>query len=201
VRIFNGASGQPLPGVLGSFVAYPGTVRGGVRVSVGDVNGDGSPDVITAPGAGIAAQLKVFSGRAGLGATTPVLLRQFLAYPGTMNKGAFLSAGDVDGDGFADIITGTGAGVAGEVRVFGKSNVPLRSFKPYGTFTGGLRVGVGDLNGDGRLDLIVGTGSGQPARVRFFDTITLAEMFGTGGLTPFDTFSGGLFAEGVRRRA
>src|SRR5262249_3566552 len=75
VRIFSGATGQPLPGVLGSFAAFPTTVKGGIRIAVGDVNADGSPDIVTVPGAGTAAQVKVFSGRAGQGGLTPQLLR------------------------------------------------------------------------------------------------------------------------------
>ena len=42
-----------------------GTRRCGVRVAVGDVNGDGRLDVITAPGSGVAPHVKVFDGLTG----------------------------------------------------------------------------------------------------------------------------------------
>src|SRR4029453_15207956 len=46
-----------------SFMAYPSSFMGGVRVAVGDVNGDGVADIITAPGAGSTPHVKVFDGR------------------------------------------------------------------------------------------------------------------------------------------
>ena len=51
--------------LLYSFQAYDATFRGGVRVAVGDVTGDGVADVVTAPGAGARSQIKVFDGTSG----------------------------------------------------------------------------------------------------------------------------------------
>jgi hypothetical protein len=54
--------------------------------------------------------------------------------------GVRVGAGDVNGDGLADIITGTGAG-GGHVKVFnGQTLAELGSFFPYGTFTDGVFV-------------------------------------------------------------
>lgn len=55
---------------------YPG-FGGGVRVAVGDVNGDGYPDIITAPGAGGSPHVKVYDGRNPNGLP---LLANFFAY-------------------------------------------------------------------------------------------------------------------------
>ena len=57
------------------FFTYPEPFAGGVRVAVGDVNGDGIPDILTAPGPNpIGPNVKVFSG------LNLAPLRDFLAY-------------------------------------------------------------------------------------------------------------------------
>ena len=43
-----------------SFLAYDKSFHGGVRVALGDLNGDGLPEIITAPGRGMTAQIKAF---------------------------------------------------------------------------------------------------------------------------------------------
>lgn len=61
VKVFDAATGQE----RFSFLAYSGSFRGGVRVAVGDVSGDGTPDIITGTGLGGGNIVKVFDGRNG----------------------------------------------------------------------------------------------------------------------------------------
>src|SRR5262245_59019218 len=139
---------------VASFFAYTPSFAGGVRVAVGDVNGDGAPDIITGGGPG-AAHVKVFSGR------DQSEMRSFLPY-GAFSGGVFVAAGDVNGDGYDDIITGTDAGTRPHVKVFdGRTGAELQSFFAYGAgFNGGVRVASGDVDGDGRADIITGSGFG-----------------------------------------
>src|SRR5205823_3852648 len=58
VRVFNAATGAQLAEIM----AYPPSFTGGVRVAVGDVNGDGIPDIITVPGPGGGPNVRVFDG-------------------------------------------------------------------------------------------------------------------------------------------
>jgi len=180
VKVFSGATGAE----SASFFAYTPSFTGGVRVASGDVNGDGVADVITGAGAGGNAHVKVFDGR------TSAELRSFLAYPG-FSGGVFVAAGDVNGDGAADIVTGADAGAASHVKVFdGGTGAELRSFLAYGAFAGGVRVASGDVNGDGFADVITGAGAEGNAHVKVFDGRTSAELR---SFLAYPGFSGGVF--------
>src|SRR5262249_22572392 len=54
---------------IGDFLAYPSFFTGGAYVAVGDVNGDGYNDIVTAPGPGTMSSLieAVPEGQAGAG--------------------------------------------------------------------------------------------------------------------------------------
>ena len=171
-----------------SFMAYQKNFLGGVRVAVGDVNGDGFADVITGSGAGAAGHVKVFDGTR-LGRTN-ALLMSFDAFPGFFRGGVFVAAGDVTGDGRADIIVAPDAGARPLVRVFdGKTGAEIRSFLAYSpTFTGGVSVAAGDVNGDGRDDII--TGAAINGHVKVFDGASGAEIR---SFLAIDGFVGGVF--------
>jgi hypothetical protein len=160
VRVFNGVNGK----VVFDFFAYDPNFRGGVRVAIGDINGDGVPDIITAPGPSGGPDIRVFDGRTG------VLIREFMAYTPTFLGGVFVAAGDINGDGFSDIITGADAGGGPHVQVFsGKDGSLLMSFFAYNPgFTGGVRVAAGDVNGDGKADIITAAGAGGGPHVEVF---------------------------------
>jgi hypothetical protein len=168
--------------LLGSFFAYDPSFTGGVILSLGDVNGDGSVDIITGTGAGGGANVKVIdgasiataSGRAG----SPTTLASFFAYQSSFRGGVSVAAGDVNGDGIIDVITAAGASGGSHVKAFdgtqlsqagpGDTNL-LASFFAYGAeFLGGVNVAAGDLNGDGRADIITGAGFGGGSHVKVY---------------------------------
>lgn len=185
--IVNGGAGNDTI----SFMAYPSTFTGGVRVAVGDVNGDGVADIITAPGPGSTPHVKVFDGRR-LGERGSLLM-SFNAFPGFFRGGIFVAAGDVNGDGRADIIVAPDAGVSPLVRVFdGQSGDLLKSFFAYApTFTGGVRVAAGDVNADGHADIITGAGPGAAGgHVKVFDGSLGLELK---SFLAFPGFTGGVF--------
>jgi hypothetical protein len=148
-----------------SFLAYGANFAGGVRVATGDVNGDGVDDIITAAGAGSGPHVKVFDG-ANLNP-----LQSFFAYSPTFAGGVFVATGDVNGDGFADIVTGADAGGGPHVRVFSGQNpaVELAGFFAHApAFVGGAPVAVGNLDGAGALEIVTAAGPGGGPHVRGF---------------------------------
>lgn len=104
------------------------------------------------------------------------------AYAHEVRVGLHVAACDLNGDKVADLVTGTGQGVAPHVRVFDGRNGsqlahPLGSFFAYATaFLGGVTVGCGDVNGDGRDDLITGAGPGAGPHVIAWSGTTGAQL-------------------------
>ncbi len=160
------------------YLAYEAAYQGGVRVAVGDLDGDGIPEIVTAPGRLRQADIKVFDviderERPELG---------FQAYDSSFEGGVQVAIGDVNGDGYNDIVTAPSRGVS-DIRVFLNrsatqpgnvfSNSPSMHFEAFGDeFIGGSTVAVADISGDGLAEVIVGSGSGMPATVRVFDLAT-----------------------------
>ena len=112
----------------------PAVFFGGVRIASADVTGDSVADIVTAAGPGGAPHVRVMNGATGKDSLN------FLAYDASFSGGAFVAAGDVTGDGLADIVTGAGEGGSPQVKVFdGRSGQMLSSFLAFpAAFTGGV---------------------------------------------------------------
>lgn len=186
IKVFDGDSGATLQ----NFFAYGPSFTGGVFVGGGDVNNDSIDDIVTGVDEGFAPHVKVFSGSSG------AELRSFFAFAPGFNGGVRVATGDIDDDGFADIITGAGAAGAGHVKVFsGATGSELRSIFAYGqSFTGGVYVGGGDVNHDGIDDIITGAGSGAGPHVKVFSGADGSELRSFFAYTP--SFTGGVRVAG-----
>lgn len=184
VRVFQSGRAEDFH----DFLAYDPDFRGGVRLALGDVDGDGIRDVITAPGPGGVPVVRVFNGR------DYSLLTEFYAFdPGVLN-GVYVATADITHSGRAEIVCGVGEGGAPVVRVFeGATGRQLVEFGAYERgFRGGVRVATGDVNGDGVADIVTAPGPGRAALIRAFDGRSPSNV-----LSQFDayelTFLGGAY--------
>jgi len=159
----DGGGATPIPGV--SFFAY-GTLKYGVNVSCGDIDGDGVDEIVTGagPGAIFGPHVRAFSWDGH--AVSPVPGVSYFAY-GTLKYGVNVACGDVDGDGIDEIVTGAGPGVVFGAHVRGwnvdggpAAPIPGVSFFAYTTPKYGVNVGCGDLDGDRREEIITAPGPG-----------------------------------------
>jgi hypothetical protein len=166
-----------------SFFAFDPAFLVGVRVAVGDVNGDAIPDIIAAAGPGGGPHVKVIDGTK-LGEVGPdgvilnsALLLDFFAYNADFTGGVNVAGADIDTDGLVDVVTGAGESGGPHVKVFAGSNGEVvASFFPYApTYWGGVNVAVGDVDGDGRFDIVTGAGPGGGPHVKMFSGPQLTE--------------------------
>lgn len=84
-------------------------------MAVADINGDGIDDIVAGLGQA-GSQVRVFNGTTGK--AFKGTLGQFSAFAPGDAEGVFVAAGDVNGDGYADIIVGSDGANHARVRVF-----------------------------------------------------------------------------------
>lgn len=96
---------------LTSFLAYAEGFLGGVQVAVGDLDLDGTDEIVTVPGAGGGPHVRVF-------ALDGTLRGQFFAFDAADRHGLALSVADTDRDGRAEIVVRSLAGGPAGFRAF-----------------------------------------------------------------------------------
>ena len=106
VRVFDGFTGQPFSGPLGSFLAFNEGFLGGVYVVCGDLTGDSIPDIIAARASGKPPEVRVFNGMTAEPLDPP--LGSFLAFNQNFLGGVYVACGDLTGDTIPDIIAARG---------------------------------------------------------------------------------------------
>ena len=143
---------------------FPG-FAGGVRTGSGDFNADGTADVVSGSGPG-AAVVVVNDGVTGRE------LFRVQPFGPDFAGGVFVAAGDLDGDGAAELVVTPDVSGGPRVIVYrGRDFAEVASF--FGIddpdFRGGARAAVGDINGDRKADLVVAAGAGGGPRVAAFE--------------------------------
>lgn len=150
--------------LIRSFLAYGENFRGGVNVAVGDVNGDGVDEIISAPSIGGTPQIRVFDGL-GKAIFTP----GFLAYSDNFRGGVNVAAGDVNADGKAEIITAPAKSGGPRIRIFNQYGEESGFFTAYeNDFKGGVSIYSADVDGAAGDEIITGRQSGGNSEIKIF---------------------------------
>jgi lipoprotein-anchoring transpeptidase ErfK/SrfK len=137
--------------------------RGGVSVAVADVEGDGKDDIIAAAGPTGGPRIKIFR-------ADGTTVADFFAFDDSETVGLNIAAGDLNGDGKAEIVVALAGGSAAYVREFSGTGTKVGEFLAMGDgFKGGVNLAVGDVNGDGLNRILVVPSVGGAAQVHAYD--------------------------------
>ncbi len=162
-RVLTASEGSLSPSAV--LAVFPG-FAGEVRVASADVTGDNVPDYVAGAGPGGGPRLKVVDGKTG------ATVADFFAFEPGFSGGVNVAAGDLDGDGKAEVVVSADQGGGPRVAVFRGGDL-ARVADFFGiadpNFRGGARVAAADLNSDGFDDLVVAAGAGGGPRVAVYD--------------------------------
>lgn len=149
--------------VITQFFAFEDSMRGGMDVTVADVNGDQSNDIIIAAGEGSSPRVRIFTKRG-------VLQKEFLAFEDWFKGGVRVSAADLNGDGLAEILTAPAKDYAPWLKIYDGEGRHQREFLAYGKgFKGGFDVAA---YGDTSLEdsrIVTGAARGGGPHIQVFD--------------------------------
>jgi hypothetical protein len=162
VKIFN-RDGK----LLEEFLAYEKSFRGGVNLAVGDVNNEEGAEIIVAPVSQHSPEIKVFSYQ-GLSKG------DWLAYGKTMTSGVNLAVGDVNSDGWQEIITVPAKDYAPDVKLFSLKGRLKGEFLAYNKYLKtGVKLVAKDISGDRLPEIIALPSKGSAALLKVYDATGL----------------------------
>jgi hypothetical protein len=145
-------------------------------VAVGDLNGDGIPDLAVSDDYALGSGFSVLFGTGSGGFSSPN------RYSLKVGTGDSIAIGDLNSDGKPDLTVAVGA----ETYVLTLLNDGSGRFISPTTYPAGTypsSVAIADLNGDGKSDLVVGNG--------IDNTISVLLNNGSGGFNPQTIYKGG----------
>jgi len=142
VRVFD-FSGRSLL----NFFAYDPMFRGGVNVATADINGDGQAEIITGAGAGGGPHVRYFNHRGEF-------INHFFAYDKDLRTGVQVAAGDLNGDGLAEIITNPAKDFS-QVKSFNLKGELRDSFSPFDKNFQNI-ISISYSNSFGQAEIAVG---------------------------------------------
>jgi subtilisin-like proprotein convertase family protein len=187
-----------------SFTPFPG-YKGAITVAMGDFDGDGNDELVTARGKLKAAPVRIWdvSGAGKVG----VLIDEFVPFPLEKNRGVSVASGDLDGDGKDELIVGAGPGGLASVQIYGDTNSNGRlsdglvdTFVAFAAnFRGGVKVTAGSTDNALGDEVIAGSWSAGGAIAIFKDANNNRSISDDNGGVAFETFApfGTKFRSGV----
>ncbi|MBI4458187.1 L,D-transpeptidase family protein, partial [Candidatus Uhrbacteria bacterium] len=153
-----------------SFDAFDSGMTSGVRVAAGDTNGDGAVDIVVGTGPGVVGRVMIFDRTGAVTGSSSGIT----PYGQLFRGGVSVAAGDTDGDGRAEIITGAGRGGGPQIRIFNDEGEVKGQFYAFEKKDHrGITIAAGDLDGDGKVEIMAALADSD-GTVKVFDGLTFA---------------------------
>ncbi len=137
---------------------YTAKFKNGVSIAGGDLERKGESDVVVGTGPGAAPQVSLYT-------ASGKLVTRFFAFSKKLRTGVTVATGDVNGDGYTDLIATPAANHPGLVRTYTYEpttkkfsrfqDVSVQSSK----YRGGVNIAAADLDRDGYAEIIVAPAS------------------------------------------
>lgn len=163
VAILNGKDGSFLVSPTQPFGGY----TGGFYLAAGDIDRDGKSELVLALGANFPPLVQTYKVNNGL-----QMQSSFMAFDAAGWRGGIrVAAGDINKDGYADVVVTTGSlltavsAYSGATLRNGSATRLFADFTPFGALPIGSSVAVGDLDGDGYAEIAISLERGAPPYV------------------------------------
>jgi hypothetical protein len=160
---------------LGYVFPYGKALPSSAHLALGDVDGNGTEDLIMVPYAGN-ANIQVYGYSAAENQSGVRRAFQRLAWTtgfSAATRGGFeVAAGDMDGNGKAEIVLAPQKGLAGQIQTFSYSSGTLsllETMSPYGSsYRGGVHIAMFDIDQDQKAELMMSSADGYSANTRIY---------------------------------
>lgn len=189
------------------------TTVGETHPAVADLDGDGRAEIVLGLGTGGQGFLEIRNGAPGYGHRR--WLQTLTTQYNQTNGATFPAAGDVDGDGRAEIVVGLGRGGEGWLEIFddATANHVHRdwvqvAWTEYNLAVGETHPAVGNLDGDSSAEIVIGLGRFVAGKGGWFEIVDDANA-GAGyqylawqqiGRSTFEQDGGGTFPSIAQQR-
>lgn len=152
--------------LLKQFFAFSASYAGGIAAAAADFNGDSRDEIVVAAKSGGNSEVKIFDFNGNL-------LKKFNAFEKAFKNKFYIAAGDVDGDGEAEIIVGAGEGSTPVIKIFKYDGRLQGQFYAYDKgMKSGVHVALISLSPkvrDSKKMIAVAPGVGGGPHVKIFD--------------------------------
>ena len=151
---------------ISEFLAMDKNFRGGLNISLEDLDNNGLEEIIVTPASAGRLEVKVFDYQGSL-------KNQFFVAGNNLRGGLNVAAGDLDGKGQKQIVVAFGLELEPQVRIFNSHGNLLGVFLAYEkNFRGGVNLAVANLDGRkdrGKEEIVVAPGPGRQPQIKVFD--------------------------------
>ncbi len=149
--------------LFNKFLAFPENYTGGARIAAADFDRDGQDEIIVVPTGAFEPVVKIFR-------PDGILISSFLAYDKRYRGGLNLTLGDLNGDGWTEILT-IPRQASPRIRVWNYLGKELRpGFYLTSKLERNIKITSGDTNGDGKAEIVLGVNRGGLPKIRVYDS-------------------------------